>query len=284
MSIDPEALRRIVRSALEEDVGAGDMTSLAVVPESARARGSIVARQPLVVAGLAVAREVFRQVDETVVFGASCADGQALQTGGLLASVEGAARPILAAERTALNFLRRVWGSGTGTWRYVEMAEGSGGEIADTRKTAPGLRPLDKYAVRVAGGANHRAGLYDAVLIKDNHWRLSGGITEALRRARRAPEASSRSAGPIAIEVSTLPEVDEALRAGAEALLLDNMEPRTLEQAVERARGRAFLEVSGGVNEGDVPRLAALRVNRISIGSLTHSVQASDIALELLPA
>ena len=161
------------------------------------------------------------------------------------------------------------------------MAERSGVEIADTRKTAPGLRALDKYAVRIAGGTNHRAGLYDAVLIKDNHWRLAGGVAEAVRRAR---SASCAGRGGIEIEVSTLDEVREALRAGAEALLLDNMDPATLEQAIGIARGRAFLEVSGGVGEGDIARLLALRVNRISMGSLTHSVGAADIALELLPA
>lgn len=282
--LDPEALRLAVRSALQEDIGSGDVTSRAVVAEGARARGSIVSRQPLVVAGLAVAREVFRQIDDEVLFREACADGAELQSKALLASLEGRAWSILSGERTALNFLQRMSGIATRTRRIVRMAERSAVEIADTRKTAPGLRALDKYAVRVAGGTNHRAGLYDAILIKNNHWRLAGGVAEAVRRARLAQGDFRSGAGRIEIEVGTLDEVRDALGAGAEALLLDNMDPRTLEQALGIARGRAFLEVSGGVREGDIPRLVALGVSRISMGCLTHSVEAADLALELRPA
>ncbi|HKN47644.1 MAG TPA: nicotinate-nucleotide diphosphorylase (carboxylating), partial [Candidatus Polarisedimenticolia bacterium] len=169
--IDPDALRRTVRAALEEDIAGGDVTSQAVVPETARGRGSIVARQALVVAGLPVAREVFLQVGPALEFHESCAEGADLAAGATLALVEGRARAILEGERTALNFLQRMSGIATLTRHLVRMAAGSGVEIADTRKTAPGLRPLDKYAVKIGGGTNHRAGLYDGLLIKDNHWR-----------------------------------------------------------------------------------------------------------------
>ena len=285
--LDPQVFRAAVRAALEEDLGPGDLTSQAVVAEQARARGRIVARQPLVVAGLPVARETFLAVDAGVGFLEECAEGGERAPGEALARVEGRARAILAAERTALNFLQRMCGIATATRRLSRLVGGRGVQISDTRKTAPGLRALDKYAVRIGGGTSHRAGLFDAVLIKDNHWRLAGGVAEAIRRARRAG-TSDRAAAQgscglpgIEVEVGTLPEVEEALAAGADALLLDNMDGETLSLAVALARGRAFLEVSGGVREEDVPRLAALGVDRISIGALTHSVRASDIALEL---
>jgi len=182
--IEPGALRRAVRAALEEDLGSGDLTSRAVIDAAARARGRIVARQPLVVAGLPVASEVFQEVDPAILFREACAEGASLGAGDLLATVKGAARSILAGERTALNFLQRMSGIATATRRLVRQIEGRRLQIADTRKTAPGLRAFDKYAVGVGGGSNHRAGLYDAVLIKDNHWRLAGGVAEAVRRAR----------------------------------------------------------------------------------------------------
>jgi len=279
--IDPGTLRQSVRNALLEDLGTGDVTSLAVVAEGTRARGRIVAREALVAAGLGVAREVFVQVDPVLTFREEVAEGARREPGEPMATVEGPARSILAGERTALNFLQRMSGIATAVARLVRLAAGSGAEIADTRKTAPGLRAFDKYAVRMGGGANHRAGLYDGVLIKDNHLRLAGGVGEAVRRARRALGATGAGRRGLEVEVGSLQEVEEALEAGAGALLLDNMDPDTLERAVALARGRAFLEVSGGVREEDVPRLCALGVQRISLGALTHSVRAADIALEL---
>ncbi len=278
--LDPEILRRVIRTALEEDIGPGDITSRAVVPEAARARGLIVARQPLVVAGLPVAREVFRQVDSSLAVRDQCSEGAVMEGGDRLCAIEGRAHSILAGERTALNFLQRMSGIATLTRRLVELA-GSRVQITDTRKTAPGLRNLDKYAVSVGGGVNHRAGLYDAILIKDNHWRLAGGVGEAVRRALGASGADGPGTPPVEVEVGSLREVEEALDAGAGALLLDNMDPKMLAQAVTIARGRAFLEVSGGIREEDIPRLVALGVDRISLGALTHSVRAADIALEL---
>ena len=276
--LDETIVRRAVRAALEEDLGAGDITSHAVIDEGVRGRGSIVARESLILAGLPVAREVFREIDRELDFREVGSDGEKRKPGDRIAIIEGSARSILAGERTALNFLQRMSGIATTARRLVRLAS-SAVEIADTRKTAPGLRSLDKYAVRAGGGTNHRSGLFDAVLIKDNHWRLAGGVGEAVRRARGSPGIGPTAL--ITIEVSTLEEIEEALAAGANALLLDNMDRATLARAVEAARGRAFLEVSGGVREESIPDLATLGVNRISIGALTHSVQAVDIALEL---
>jgi nicotinate-nucleotide pyrophosphorylase (carboxylating) len=279
--LDLEAVSRSVRRALEEDLGTGDVTSRAVVPEGARAAGRFVAREPLVVAGLPVAREVFRRVDAGLAFETPLDDGAACAAGSVLATVRGAARPILEGERTALNFLQRLSGIATVTRALVDRVRGTPLQVADTRKTAPGLRVLDKYAVAVGGGTNHRAGLFDAWLIKDNHWRLAGGVGPALQRARAALGGRPAPGIGLEIEVGTLDEVREALAGGADALLLDNMDEATLQRAVETARGRAFLEVSGNVPPERLETLARLGVDRVSFGSLTHSVRAVDIALEV---
>ena len=278
--IEPDVLRRVVRAALEEDIGPGDLTSRLVMGETTRARGEIVARDNLTIAGIPVAQEVFRQIDPALIFRADRADGALLSKGDRCATVEGSARSILTGERTALNFMQRMSGIATATRRAVALLEGAQVQISDTRKTAPGLRALDKYAVVVGGGVNHRLGLFDAILIKDNHWRLVGGIAEAIGRARRDLAREGRK-DAIEVEAGTIEEVDEALRAGADAILLDNMDEKTLDRAVSAARGRAFLEVSGGVREEDIPRLASRGVDRISLGSLTHSVRAADLALEV---
>lgn len=278
--LEPEGVRRVVRAALDEDLGPGDVTTESVVAGSARARGRFVARERLVVAGLPVAACVFATIDPAVRWSALMAEGSEAAAGEVMATVEGPGRAILAGERTALNFLQRMCGIAGAARRLAGRVAGSGAVVSDTRKTAPGLRLLDKYAVRIGGAANHRQGLHDAVLIKDNHARLAGGVGAAVRAARAA-RAAGRFAGPIEVEVGTLEELDEALREGAEALLLDNMEAATLESAVARAGGRAVLEVSGGVTEEDLPRIAALGVQRISVGALTHSVRAADIALDV---
>jgi len=280
---DPEVVRRAVRAALDEDIGPGDLTSRLVIEEGVRARGAIVAREPLVVAGMSVAREVFRQVDESMDFQPRCDDAALRERGECIATVEGAARSILAAERTALNFLQRMCGIAVATRRAVGLLRGARVQISGTRKTAPGLRVLDKYAVELGGGSAHRQGLFDAVLIKDNHWRLAEGVEKAIDRARRGMARDGRLL-TIEIEAGTLDEVGEALRASADAILLDNMDRSTLERAVALARGRAFLEVSGGIREEEIAAIASLGVDRISLGSLTHSVRAADLALELRPA
>jgi len=281
--IEPEALRRAVRAALDEDIGPGDCTSRWVVDPGRRALGRIVAREPLTLAGIPVAQEVFRQVDPSVEFRPECADGAVLSKGDVCVSVEGCARSILTAERTALNFMQRMSGIATATRHAVELLAGARVEVSETRKTAPGLRVLDKYAVRVGGGSNHRQGLFDGVLIKNNHLRLGGGVGAAVDGARRHMAEESRSV-PIEVEVSTIGEMEEALAARADAILLDNMSGPVLERAVALGRGRAFLEVSGGVRLEDIPRLAALGIDRISLGALTHSVRSADLALEAEPA
>lgn len=278
----PESdVRRAVQRALEEDLGSGDITSAAVVDESIRARGSFVAREAIVVCGLGVAREVFRQVDPELIFETPVQDGRACGAAERLGTVRGSGRSILAAERTALNFLQRMSGIATATRSALGRMGNREVQIADTRKTVPGLRTLDKYAVTTGGGTNHRTGLFDAYLIKDNHWRLAGGVREALRRARLALAGRAAPGIGLEIEVSTLREVREALDGGADALLFDNMDDATLQAAAEMARGHAFLEVSGGVREDRLADLGRLGVQRISIGALTHSVRAVDIALEV---
>lgn len=281
--IETEAFRRAVRAALDEDIGPGDCTSRWVVDPEARARGRIVAREPLTVAGIPVAQEVFRQVDAGVEFRPECADGAVLSKGEVCVTVEGGARSILTAERTALNFLQRMSGIATAARRAVELLGGAKVQISETRKTAPGLRVLDKYAVRVGGGSNHRQGLFDGVLIKNNHVHLVGGIGAAIDRARQHMAQDARNV-PIEVEVSTIVEMEEALASRADAILLDNMTGPVLERAVALGRGRAFMEVSGGVRLEDIPRLAALGVDRISLGALTHSVRAADLSLEAEPA
>jgi nicotinate-nucleotide pyrophosphorylase (carboxylating) len=279
--LDESLVREVVRRALEEDIGAGDLTSEAVVDAGVRAQGTLVAREPIVVCGLEIVRQTFLQIDPGLRWASALADGDSCPAGGVIGTVRGAARPILAAERTALNFLQRLSGIATMTRRMVTLVKDSGVQIADTRKTVPGLRILDKYAVATGGGTNHRQGLHDAYLIKDNHWRLAGGVGEAVRRARAALGGRPAPGIGVEIEVTSVAEVEEALRAGADALLLDNMDPPTLAASIGVARGRAFLEVSGGVSEERLVRLAGLGVQRISLGALTHSVRAVDIALEL---
>jgi nicotinate-nucleotide pyrophosphorylase (carboxylating) len=279
--LEESLVRDVVRRALEEDIGGGDITSEAVLDPRVQAKGVLVAREPLVLCGLALAREAFRQVDPNLSWESPLSDGASCSAGAVLGTVRGGARPILAAERTALNFLQRLSGIATLTRRMVRLVSASGVQVADTRKTVPGLRALDKYAVATGGGTNHRHGLHDAYLIKDNHWRLAGGVAEALRRARAALGGRPAPGIGLEIEVSSVSEVKEALQAGADALLLDNMDERTLAESIAAARGRAFLEVSGGLGEERLPRLAALGVQRISLGALTHSVRAVDIALEV---
>ncbi|PYT16605.1 MAG: carboxylating nicotinate-nucleotide diphosphorylase [Acidobacteria bacterium] len=281
--LEADIVRRAVRAALEEDLGPGDITSRLVLDPQTTARGIVVAREPITIAGLPVAKEVFLQVDSALVFEPGCEDGDERAAGARLATVRGSARSILTAERTALNFLQRLAGIATATRRALALAGAARVQISETRKTVPGLRALDRYAVRVGGGTNHRAGLFDAILIKDNHWRLAGGVGVAVRRARLGRGRNDPIEGSVEVEATTVEEVEEAIQAGADAVLLDNMDRPTLQRAVSAGRGRAFLEVSGGVREEDIPFLASLGVDRISLGSLTHSVRAADLALEVEP-
>ncbi len=276
-TLPAEALREIVRLALAEDIHTGDVTTLATVPPAALARGRLVAKQTGIVAGLRVARAVFQQVDPSLAFEHRVQDGQPVEQGTLLAEVEGMARSVLIGERVALNFMQRMSGIATLTAAYVQLVAGTGARIVDTRKTTPGLRLLEKYAVRVGGGHNHRMGLYDAVMIKDNHIEASGGIAGAVAAARAAiPHTMT-----ITVECETLEQVDEALGAGADILLLDNMDTETRREAVRRAKGRALTEASGGINLNTVAAAAATGVDIISVGALTHSAPSMDISLDL---
>jgi nicotinate-nucleotide pyrophosphorylase (carboxylating) len=264
--------------ALAEDLGAGDLTTRAVVPEGARVRARIEQRAPGVVAGLRVARAVFERVDPSLSFEALASDGE-WRDPGVLAELGGAAASILAGERVALNFLGRLSGVATLTARYVQAVEGTGTRILDTRKTTPGLRELEKEAVRAGGGVSHRSGLYDAILVKENHAALAGGVGAA---ARRALEAAPDGV-PVEVECATLEEVEAALAAGVARILLDNMTPEELRGAVAMTAGRAELEASGGITLDTVRAVAETGVDFISVGALTHSAPALDVSLLVEP-
>jgi nicotinate-nucleotide pyrophosphorylase (carboxylating) len=277
-TLDAGSLQSAVARALAEDLGtAGDLTTAAVIPDDAKACGHFVAREHLVVAGIVAAREVFAQLDRTVEFTAIREDGERAGGGDRLATVRGAARRILEGERTALNFLMRMSGIATMARGAVEEIEGTGATILDTRKTAPGLRAIDKYAVAAGGAVNHRAGLFDAVMIKDTHLAVAPGLCASIRRAVATGLAPER----ITAEVRTLDQLDEAIEAGAGRALLDNMGLDMLREAVRRAKGRIVLEASGGLAPGKLRAVAETGVDYLSLGALTHSVRAADIALEM---
>jgi nicotinate-nucleotide pyrophosphorylase (carboxylating) len=267
----------LVGRALLEDLGPGDVTSAATIPMLTPVAAVIVARQAGVLAGLPVARRVFERIDPAVDFRAQIADGECLAAGVTLARLQGEARSILAGERLALNFLQHLSAIATRTAELVRMVEGLPARIVDTRKTVPGMRVLAKYAVRVGGGHNHRFGLYDGVLIKDNHIVVAGGVRQAIERARQTAPHTLR----VEVEADTLDQLSEALDAGADIILLDNMDVATLGRAVELCRGRAISEASGGVTAANLRAVAETGVDLISIGALTHSVSALDISLEI---
>ncbi len=273
--VDP--LTDIVARALAEDLGGGDVTSAATVDEDARACAVIALKEDGIVYGLRVAELAFRALDPGVGVQRHVAEGSWADPGPVL-ELTGMARALLGAERTALNFLQRLSGIATLTARCVRAVEGRGARILDTRKTTPGMRALEKAAVRAGGGVNHRAGLYDAILIKENHVTLAGGVAEAVRSARAAaPEL------PVEVECRSLADVDAALAAGAPRLLLDNMTPESLREVVEHVGGRATLEASGGVTLENVGEIAATGVEFISMGALTHSAPALDLSLIMEP-
>jgi nicotinate-nucleotide pyrophosphorylase (carboxylating) len=278
--ITPEILQ-IIRRALDEDIGPGDVTSQWTLPAELELEGKLLAKADGVVAGLAVAAAVFHLVDERVRFISLCQDGQRVRAGDVLAVVQGPARAVLGAERTALNFLQRMSGIATAARRYVDAVAGTRAVILDTRKTAPGLRVLDKWAVRLGGGQNHRFGLFDMVLIKDNHIAAAGGITQAVARVR----AHNQAGLPVEVEVKSLAELEEALaiQPPLDRIMLDNMDLETMRRAVEMTAGRVPLEASGGVSLERVRAIAETGVDYISVGALTHSVTALDISLEVEP-
>jgi nicotinate-nucleotide pyrophosphorylase (carboxylating) len=278
-SIEDRDLDRVIAAALAEDIGDGDITSLATLPEDARLSGVFLAKESGVLAGLAVATRVFASLDARVRLCASARDGDRLAAGQVFAEIEGPGHALLSGERTALNFMQRMSGIATATRRYVDAVAGTRAIVLDTRKTAPGLRLLDKWAVRLGGGQNHRIGLYDMALIKDNHIAAVGSITETVTRVRR----NDGRGRPIEVEVTNLSQLREVLTITppVDRILLDNMTTGQLAEAVQVAAGRVPLEASGGVNLDTVAAIAATGVDYISVGALTHSVKALDISLDI---
>ena len=277
LGLDAAYVQRVVALALAEDVGPGDVTTLATIPDGARCTAELNSRVEGVVAGLPVAIEAFRQLDPDVQIEEQRRDGDAVHPGDTLLTIRGRARAVLTAERVALNFVQRMSGTATATAHYVAAVVGTKATIIDTRKTTPGLRQLEKYAVRAGGGQNHRFGLFDGVLIKDNHIAASrDGIGGAILAARRGAPHSLR----IEVEVEDLDQVREAIEAGADAILLDNMSPDELRAAVELIDGRAVAEASGGVRLETVRAVAEAGVDLISVGALTHSAPALDLGLD----
>jgi nicotinate-nucleotide pyrophosphorylase (carboxylating) len=273
-------LERVVKTALDEDfASAGDITAMSVIPEGLKVQAKVVFKEAGVVAGLKVMERVFQLLDPQVEFTALTGDGTVIDKSEIpvvVARLTGAARSVLSGERTALNLIQRLSGIATMTYSFVKVAQLAGIAILDTRKTTAGLRSLEKYAVRLGGGVSHRSGLYDRVLIKDNHVRIAGGVTEALRRAREG-----RPGEAIEVEVTTLFEVEEAVRGQAEIIMLDNMQPDTIREAVQIIGGRSFVEVSGGIKLNNLSDYLIEGVDAISVGALTHSIKSIDISLEI---
>ena len=276
--LDPGVYREIVRRALAEDFGWGDVTTETVIDRNQKAKAIMLAKAPCVIAGLDIASEAFRQMDPAVAITVNHADGARCDAGTVVAEYRGYAAAMLTAERTALNFLQRLSGIATLTRQFVNAA---GGRITilDTRKTTPMLRAIEKYAVRVGGGVNHRSGLDEGILIKDNHIRLAGGVAPAVTKMRKGNREM-----PTEVEATTLAQVEEALEAGADIVLLDNMSTPDIADAVTRCRGRAKTEISGGVTLARMRELAATGADYVSIGALTHSDPAIDLSFEIEPS
>jgi nicotinate-nucleotide pyrophosphorylase (carboxylating) len=270
-------LKKLIEQALSEDLGPGDVTSEATIPADSVSLAVMLAKQDLVLAGVDVAREVFHFLDPEIQFTALAKDGERVSAGTEIAKLSGNTRALLAGERVALNLLQHLSGIATLTARYVEKVKGKKAEVLDTRKTLPGLRQLEKYAVRMGGGKNHRMGLYDMILIKDNHIKASGGITKAVAGARKSAPHLLK----IEVETKTLEEVREALTAKADIIMLDNMPIEAMHEAVKLIAGRAGVEASGNVTLETIRRIAETGVDFISSGSLTHSAPAADISMKI---
>ena len=271
-----EQIKRVIANALAEDIGPGDVTSKAIISPDSHLRGQFLVKAPGIIAGLEVVGEVVAQVDRKITYLPLVEDGAVVAKGAVVARVEGDGPGILTAERVALNFLQRMSGIATATRAYVQAVAGARARILDTRKTAPGLRALDKLAVKLGGGSNHRFGLYDMVLIKDNHIVAAGSITAAVQRVREHVRGLD-----VEVEVTSLEQLEEALALGVERIMLDNMSLEMMREAVRRTAGRAELEASGGITLESVARVAATGVDLISVGALTHSVVGLDISLEI---
>lgn len=270
-------LDKQIQDWLAEDIGSGDITTLALVPAAAKTNAIIHAKDSGILAGIDVARRVFELLDKDIQFDAKLADGAALTNGSIIAEIKGNAQAILTGERLALNLLQHLSGVATSTHKLAAIAAPFGAKLADTRKTTPGMRLLDKYAVKAGGGANHRLGLYDAMLIKDNHIQVAGGITEALNRAHDYASHMTK----IEIEVESLARVKEALAGKADVIMLDNMSIADMTEAVKIINKQAVVEASGGISEATLADVAKTGVDVISVGALTHSVKALDISMDI---
>jgi nicotinate-nucleotide pyrophosphorylase (carboxylating) len=278
MELTHEDIDRVVTVALAEDLGSGDATTLALVPADARCRAELLLEEPGVVCGVPLAAAVFRALDPGVRVEARLDEGVSVSdVPAVIAEIHGPARAVLSGERVALNLVARLCGIASLTRRYVELTEGTRTTVLDTRKTTPGLRALEKYAVRCGGGRNHRAGLYDGVLVKENHLRVAGGVGPALVALEGRVDGL-----PVEVEAETLAQVREALDGGAPRILLDNMRPEEVREAVELAGGRAELEASGGVSLGTIRAYAETGVDFVSVGALTHSARSLHVSLEVL--
>jgi nicotinate-nucleotide pyrophosphorylase (carboxylating) len=277
MELTQADIDHVVAAALAEDVGTGDATTLALVPADARCHAELLLKEPGVVCGIPVAAAVFRALDASVIVEPLLAEGAAVSdVPAVVAVIDGPARAVLTGERVALNLVGRLSGIASLTRRFAELTEGTPARILDTRKTTPGLRALEKYAVRCGGGTNHRAGLYDGILIKDNHIRVAGGVAQALRALNGHADGL-----PVEIEADTLEQVREAVAAGAPRILLDNMSPEQVREAVAEVAGRAELEASGGMSLATVRAYAETGVDFISIGAITHSARSLNVSLEV---
>lgn len=274
--MNPIELKRLIREALNEDIGAGDLTTEALVPEGHRSSCVLLVKQPGVVAGLPVVEQVFKELDPDSVWTTLVDEGARVSKGTVIARIEGSTRAILTGERVALNLIQRMSGIATVTRSLVEKLEGLSCHVLDTRKTTPGLRQLEKYAVRVGGGRNHRFGLSHGVLIKDNHIAMAGSLEEAVKRARERVGHMVQ----IEVEADTLAQVKQILALDVDAILLDNMDLNTMSQAVELIGGRVWTEASGGITPETIRPIAETGVNAVSLGWLTHSVSSLDISLD----
>jgi nicotinate-nucleotide pyrophosphorylase (carboxylating) len=280
MIVPPAILRVIVERALKEDLASGDLTTRLLFPKAIKAEAVIRAKQEAILAGLPVAKAVIKKVDPKLKFESLAQDGDRLPSGTEVARIAGDGRPLLKGERVALNFLQRLSGIATLTAQFVETVRGTKATILDTRKTTPGLRELEKYAVRMGGGRNHRMNLSDGILIKDNHIALAGSLKRAVEEARRKAPRGLK----VEVEAANLKEVEEALSARADWILLDNMTISQLKEAVLLINGRALTEVSGGVHLNNVGEIAAVGVDFISVGALTHSAPAVDLSMDITPS
>lgn len=282
--IDKKELNKIINNALKEDIGKGDITTNLIIPKNQKGRAFFIAKEDGIISGIFVTKEILKKLDKKIIFKSFIKDGQRVKKGDIIAEVKGSLRALLAGERTALNFLQRMSGIATITATYVEQLKGTKAKILDTRKTAPCLRMLDKYAVKIGGGTNHRFGLYDMVLIKDNHIKAAKSITNAVKKIRKGFDKQllrKKKKIKIEVETSNLDEVREALTNKVDIIMLDNMPIDMIREAVKLINGKAKVEASGNVNIDNVHEIALTGVDFISVGALTHSVKALDISMKI---